>query len=224
MAAFIGEPIAGATLGAVVPPAGYWPRVRAICDRYGILLIVDEVMTGMGRTGRWLAIEDWGITPDVMCLGKGVSGGYLPLSVTAVRGDMVELYGRNRAISTAVTFSHQPSTAAAGVATLDYLEKHNLIAHAQQVGIAGNKLHEAFDTHLHVGDIRGRGLMWGLELGARKRRKQPFPPSMHLANRVFEQAFERGLIVYVMSGCADGVAGDHVMVSPPLVVTEGRDR
>lgn len=222
VAAFIGEPIAGATLGAVVPPDEYWPRIREICDRYGILLIVDEVMTGMGRTGRWFSIEDWGVTPDVICLGKGVAGGYLPLSVTAVRGDMVEaLWEKSGDFNHGGTFSHQPSTAAAGMATLDYLEKHDLIAQGRRIGgYLGKRLHEAFDTHPHVGDIRGRGLMWGLELVADRAGKQPFPPSMRLANGVFEQAFERGLIVYAMSGCADGVAGDHVMVSPPLVVTE----
>lgn len=224
VAAFIGEPIAGATLGAVVPPAEYWPRIREICDRYGILLIVDEVMTGMGRTGRWFAIEEWGIIPDVVCLGKGVAGGYLPLSVTAARGDMVEaLWEKSGDFNHGGTFSHQPPGAAAGVATLDYLEQHDLIARSHELGrYLGKRLHEAFDAHPHVGDIRGRGLMWGLELVADRAGKQPFPPSMHLANGVFEQAFERGVIVYAMSGCADGVAGDHVMVSPPLVVTEGQ--
>jgi adenosylmethionine-8-amino-7-oxononanoate aminotransferase len=224
VAAFIGEPIAGATLGAVVPPAEYWPMVREICDRYGILLIVDEVMTGMGRTGWWFSIEEWGITPDIMCLGKGVSGGYLPLSVTVVRGDRVEiLWEKSGDFNHGGTFSHQPSGAAAGVATLDYLERHDLVSRAHDLGeYLGNKLHKAFDSHPHVGDVRGRGLMWGLEFVMDRSGKQPFPPSTHLAGRIFEQAFEAGLIVYSMAGCADGVAGDHVMIAPPLVVTEAQ--
>jgi adenosylmethionine-8-amino-7-oxononanoate aminotransferase len=135
VAAFIAEPLAGATLGAVVPPPEYWPRVREICDQYGLLLIADEVMTGMGRTGHWFAIEQWDVTPDVICLGKGVSGGYLPLSVTAVRGDLVDLMLKEGGdFNHGGTFSHQPVAAAAGLAAVCYLEDHNLISHAQKVG------------------------------------------------------------------------------------------
>ncbi len=222
VAGFIAEPIAGATLGAVVPPAEYWPRVREICDRYGVLLIADEVMTGMGRTGRWFAMSQWDIVPDMITLGKGISGGYVPLSACAVRGDLVDfLWDTMGDFNHGGTFSHQPVAAAAGVATLRYLEMHDLVARAETMGdLVGNKLHAAFDSHPHVGDIRGQGLMWAIELVADRATKEPFPPKSKLAGRVFDRAFADGLIVYVMSGCADGVSGDHVMVSPPFVVNE----
>ncbi len=222
VAAFIAEPIAGATLGAVVPPDEYWPRIREICDRYGVLLIADEVMTGMGRTGRWFAIAQWGVVPDMITLGKGLSGGYVPLSATAVRGDLVDrVLEQLGDFNHGGTFSHQPVGAAAGIATLDYLTAHDLIARAETMGhLLGEKLRAAFADHPHVGDIRGQGLMWGLEFVADRASKQPFPPAAKFAERLFGHAFSAGLIVYAMGGCADGVAGDHVMVAPPFVVKE----
>jgi len=221
VAAFIAEPIAGATLGAVVPPNEYWPRIREICDKYGIFLIADEVMTGMGRTGRWFAIDEWGVSPDIMCLAKGVSGGYFPLSATAMRGDLVELvWEKYGDFNHGGTFSHQPVGAAAGVAAFKYLEAHDLINHANRIGIElGRKLHNAFDDHPFVGDVRGRGLMWAVEFVQDRATKQPYPPAMHLAARIFEKTFDTGLIVYATSGGADGSAGDQIMIAPPLVVT-----
>lgn len=222
VAAFIAEPVAGATLGAVVPPDEYWPAVREICDRYGVLLIADEVMTGMGRTGRWFAVSQWGAVPDMITLGKGLSGGYIALSALAARCDLVELVWEKLGdFNHGGTFSHQPVPAAAGVAVLDYMEARDLVARAESLGrLLGEKLHAAFGDHPHVGDIRGQGLMWGLELVADRASKQPFPAKAKLSARIFDAAFVDGLIVYVMSGCADGVAGDHVMVAPPLVVDE----
>ncbi len=220
VAAFIAEPVAGATLGAVVPPPEYWPRVRAICDRYGLLLIADEVMTGMGRTGHWFAVEQWNVVPDMVTLGKGLSGGYLPLSALAVRGDLVDrVFERLGDFNHGGTFSHQPVAAAAGVAAFDWLVKHGLVAHAEAMGrTLGEKLHAAFDHHSNVGEVRGQGLMWGIELVADRGTRQPFPAKAKLASRVTDEALARGLIVYAMSGCADGWAGDHVMVAPPLIV------
>ena len=222
VAAFIAEPIAGATLGAVVPPDDYWPRIREICDAYGVLLIVDEVMTGVGRTGRWFAIEQWGIRPDIMTLGKGVSGGYTPLSVTAMRGELVEqVWDRLGDFNHGGTFSHQPVASAAGNAALDYLESNDLVARSEAMGVLlGRKLHAAFDGHPHIGDIRGQGLMWTLEFVEDRESHEPFPPGMKLAAMLFDQAFDLGLIVYPGSGTVDGAAGDIVMVSPPFVVTE----
>lgn len=222
VAAFIAEPIGGATLGAVVPPDEYWPRIRDICDAYGVLLIADEVMTGMGRTGRWFAVEHWDISPDILCLGKGVSGGYLPLSITAARGDLVDLVWEKLGdFNHGGTHSHQPAGAAAGRATVQYLEDNDLVARSEGMGrLLGQKLHAEFDDHPHVGDVRGRGLMWAVEFVADRESKQPFPAREHLASRVFERAFGNGLIVYAMSGCVDGTAGDHVMIAPPFVVQE----
>lgn len=222
VAAFIAEPIGGATIGAVVPPDEYWPRVREICDKYDVLLISDEVMTGMGRVGRWFAIEEWGVTPDIITLAKGISGGYLPLSAMAARGDLVELvWSKLGDFNHGGTFSHQPVAAMAGLATLRYLEQHRLIERAREIGeVLGRKLHRAFDDHPHVGDVRGRGLMWAIELVADRRTNDPFPRSHRLYARVASKAFDDGLIVYAMGGCADGRLGDHVMISPPLVVQE----
>jgi adenosylmethionine-8-amino-7-oxononanoate aminotransferase len=222
VAAFIAEPIAGATLGAVVPPDNYWTAVREVCDHFGVLLIVDEVMTGMGRTGKWFGVEHWNIHSDIMCMGKGISGGYLPLSVTAARGDLVDvLLAKTGDFNHGGTFSHQPVALAAGLAALQYLEDHDLINHAAQIGdYLGRRLHETFGNHPHVGDIRGRGLMWALEFVKDRATKQPFPTKRHIASEIFEKGFADGLIVYSMSGCVDGTAGDHVMISPPLVVTE----
>ncbi|MBS1253677.1 MAG: Putrescine--pyruvate aminotransferase [Anaerolineales bacterium] len=222
VAAFIAEPISGATLGAVVPPGEYWPRIREICDKYGVLLIADEVMTGMGRTGAWFAVEHWGISPDILCLGKGVSGGYQPLSITAARGDLVDLVWEKLGdFNHGGTYSHQPVAAAAGLATVQYLEDRDLIARSKQMGeLLSQKLHTEFDDHPHVGDVRGRGLMRAIELVADRESKGPFPASQYLASRVFDKAFANGLIVYAMSGCVDGIAGDHVMVAPPFVAEE----
>jgi hypothetical protein len=222
VSAFIAEPISGATLGAVIPPAEYWPIVRDICDRYGILLIADEVMTGMGRTGRWFAVQEWDVIPDMVTLGKGVSGGYLPLSALAAPGDLVDQVNERLGdFNHGGTFSHHAVSAAAGLATLDTIEARDLVEHSARLGrLLGEKLHAALDGHPHVGDIRGRGLMWGIELVASRADKQPFPPGRKIAAKLADHAFAQGMIVYAMSGCVDGWAGDHVMVAPPLIVTE----
>ena len=224
VAAFIAEPIAGATLGAVVPPPDYFARIREICDRHGVLLIADEVMTGMGRTGNWFAMEQWNIQPDILCLGKGLASGYVALSGIAARGDLVELmWEKTGDFNHGGTFSHHPVAAAVGLATIEYIERHDLIARVQKMGVQlGAMLHATFDDHPHVGDVRGQGLLWAIELVAERAHKQPFPPEMHLATRVFERAFADGLIVYAMSGCADGIAGDHIMIAPSFVVEENQ--
>jgi adenosylmethionine-8-amino-7-oxononanoate aminotransferase len=221
VAAFLGESVSGATLGAVVPPPAYWPRIRQICDAHGLLLIADEVMAGFGRTGRWFAIQQWGVVPDVMALGKGASGGYFPLSLTAVRGEWVEtLLANGGSFVHGGTFSHHAVGAAAGLATLGYLQQHDLVASAARQGERlGQGLRAALDDLPWVGDIRGVGLMWGVEFVADRASKAPFPARMHVAQRVADEAFARGLIVYPGSGCADGVAGDLVMLGPPFTVT-----
>jgi adenosylmethionine-8-amino-7-oxononanoate aminotransferase len=224
VSAFIAEPVSGATIGAVVPPPEYWPTVREICDLYGVLLIADEVMSGMGRTGRWFAIEHWKTIPDILCMGKGVSGGYAPLSVTAVRGDLVELlWGQTGDFNHGGTYSHQPVTAAAGLAALQYIKENDLITHAARVGERlGERLREELGEMSCVGDVRGLGMIWALEFVADRKGKTPFSKARGFAGRVFETAFKSGLIVYAMPGCADGESGDHVMVAPPLVVEESQ--
>lgn len=222
VAGFIAEPVSGATLGAVVPPPGYWPRIREICDHHGVLLIADEVMTGFGRTGRWFALDHWDVVPDLVAMSKGTAGGYAPLSVTAARGDLVDaIVDGSGSFVHGGTFSHHPVTTAAGLATLRYLQKHDLIAAAAQKGeVLEQKLRDQLGHLPMVGDIRGIGLMWGVELVADRQDKAPFPPQLHVAQRVADTAFERGLIVYSGSGCVDGTAGDHLTLAPPFVITD----
>jgi hypothetical protein len=225
VAAFIAEPISGASLGAVVPPPEYWPLVREICDRYGLLLIDDEVMTGFGRAGRWFAIETWRVTPDVITMAKGAAGGYWPLSITAVKGEHVEVIrqGGRGDFAHGGTFSHHAVGAAAGLATLRYLQKHDLIAASAAKGERLKaKLQAALGDHPHVGDIRGQGLMLGLEFVADRAAKEPFPAAVRLACRLGDTAFERGLIIYPGQGTADGVNGDHTLIAPPFIITDGQ--
>jgi len=223
VAAFIAESVSGATLGAVAPPKEYWPRVREICDEYGLLLIADEVMAGFGRTGQWFAIQHWGVEPDLIAMGKGTTGGYFPLSVTAVRREWADaIVNGSGDFVHGGTFSHHVVGAAAGLATLRYMQDHDLVAAAAQKGPAlGKKLRAALGDLPCVGDVRGIGLMWGVEFVADRGSKAPFPPEVHFGRRVADAAFEQGLIVYPSSGCADGVAGDLVTLGPPLIVTEG---
>jgi len=222
VAAFIAEPISGASLGAVVPPPEYWPLIREICDRYGLLLIDDEVMTGFGRAGYWFAIEAWGVTPDVMTMAKGAAGGYWPLSITAVKGEHVEIIRHGRGdFAHGGTFSHHAVGAAAGLATLRTIQKHDLVAASAAKGERLKaKLQAALGDHPHVGDIRGQGLMLGLEFVADRATKEPFPAKARLARRLGDAAFERGLILYPGQGTVDGVRGDQVMVAPPYVVSD----
>ncbi len=224
VAAFIAEPISGASLGAAVPPPEYWPLVQEICDRYGLLLIADEVMTGFGRTGRWFAMQHWDVMPDVMVMAKGASGGYFPLSITAVRGEWVEVIRKGHGdFVHGGTFSHHAVGAAAGLAALRYLQENDLVSVSKVKGeMLGKKLRAALGDLPCVGDVRGLGLMWAVEFVADRATKAPFPPAARFARRVADAAFDKGLIVYPCTGCADGVAGDLVMVAPPFIITEAQ--
>lgn len=222
VAAFIAEPVGGATLGAIVPPDGYWPLVRAICDRYGPLLIADEVLTGFGRTGAWFAIEHAGVQPDVMTMAKGAAGGYFPLSIVAVRGADVETIRQAHGdFNHGGTFSHHAVGAAAALATLDYLEGHDLVQRAASVGeFLGKSLTDSLIDLPVVGDIRGLGLLWAVEFVADKASKEPFPAEAHFGVRVTARCREMGVLLYPGSGGVDGRRGDHITVAPPYIVTE----
>jgi hypothetical protein len=222
ISAFIAEPISGASLAAAIPPPEYWPLIREICNHYGLLLIADEVMTGFGRTGDWFAITAWNIEPDVITMAKGAGGGYFPLSITAVKtADVQTIRAGHGDFVHGGTFSHHPIGAAVGLAVLRYLQEHKLIEAARTQGEKlGYKLCAAFGDHPHVGDIRGQGLMWGLEFVADRASKAPFPAERGLAKKLGDAAFERGLIVYPSSGNVDGLAGDQVMIAPPFIVTD----
>jgi adenosylmethionine-8-amino-7-oxononanoate aminotransferase len=220
VAAFIAEPISGASLGAVEPPDDYWRRIRRICDTYGVLLIADEVLVGMGRTGRWWGLDHWDVVPDILITSKGAAGGYFPLGLLAAGGADVELLRQELGdFNHGGTFSHHPVGAAAGLATLRILQRENLVANAAAMGrLLSMRLYECLGEHPHVGDIRGRGLFCGIELVHDRQSTQPFPAKDHVAWRIYERAFDEGLIVYYSQGCADGVNGDVIMLGPPLII------
>lgn len=222
VAAFLAEPVGGATLGGVVPLEGYWPLIREICDRYGVLLIADEVLTGYGRTGTWFAVEQCGVRPDALTMGKGVAGGYFPLSVLAVKGADVEtIRAAHGDFNHGGTFSHHAVGAAAALATMDFLEAHDLISRVTPIGAhLGRKLREMQQQLPCVGDVRGIGLMWGVEFVANRETKEPYPSGLHFADRVCAECMAMGVLLYPGHGGADGARGDHLMVAPPFIVTE----
>jgi adenosylmethionine-8-amino-7-oxononanoate aminotransferase len=222
VAGFIAEPISGSSRGAAAPPPGYWPRIREICDRYGVLLIVDEVLTGMGRTGRWWGIDHWEVTPDILVTSKGIAGGYLPFGAVVAHHGHVEEISRNLGdFNHGGTFSHHPVGAAAALATLRIMQRERLVENAATMGaVLGQQLRAALGAHRYVGDIRGCGLFWALEFVQDRETKEPFPAKLGLAWKVRERAFEKGLVAYWSQGCADGKNGDLVIVGPPLIITE----
>jgi adenosylmethionine-8-amino-7-oxononanoate aminotransferase len=224
VAAFIAEPFSGASLGATQPPDDYWPRIRAICDRYGVLLISDEVLVGLGRTGKMWALEHWNTVPDILVTSKGTAGGYFPLGFIAAKGADVEQIRLSLGdFNHGGTFSHHAVGAAAGLATLHIIQREKLVENSATMGeIMGNQLRAALADHPHVGDIRGRGLFWGLELVQDRATKQPYPKKQGMVLKVRDRAFEMGLVVYHSVGCADGVNGDVVMLGPPLIVDEAQ--
>jgi adenosylmethionine-8-amino-7-oxononanoate aminotransferase len=222
VAAFIAEPISGASLGAVVPPSSYWPSIRQICNHYGVLLIADEVMTGFGRTGTWWGLNHWQVTPDIMVSSKGAAGGYFPLGFIAAAGDDVELLASKLGdFSHGGTFSHHAVGGAAGLETLRIIEREGLVDNAARMGaLLGAQLQMTLGHHPMVGDIRGRGLLWAVEIVQDKRTKVPFLSKHHVAQGIAKKAFEIGLIVYTSQGCADGVNGDLILLGPPLIIEE----
>jgi len=224
IAAFIAEPISGASLGASIPPTDYWPRIRQICDRYGILLIADEVLVGFGRTGRWWGMDHWQIIPDILVTSKGAAGGYFPLGFIAARGSDVENIQQILGdFNHGGTFSHHAVGAVSGLATLNIIKEEELVKNSARMGVLlGAQLASTLGDHPHIGDIRGRGLFWGLEFVRDKHSKEPFPASMNLAWKIWQRAFDNGLIVYFSHGCADGFSGDIIMVGPPLIIDEAQ--
>jgi len=224
-AAFIFEPVSGATLGAVVPPPGYPQSVSEICHRKEILLIADEVMTGMGRTGRNFAIEHWQVAPDIVVTAKGLSSGYAPLGAVLVSKKVADaIADGSGAFVHGFTYNAHPISLAAGRAVLLFLRAQKLIqaADVEQKGSPAAALKTALESLRNaksVGDVRGIGLLWAVEFVADKTTKQPFPAELNFAGRVAQAAIKRGLLVYPMQGCVDGVAGDHLLIAPPAIIT-----
>lgn len=220
--AFVAEPVVGATLGAVPPVEGYYRAVREVCDRHGILLILDEVMCGMGRTGTLFACEQDGIAPDICAIAKGLGAGYQPIGAmmcTAVIHDTIA--EGSGFFQHGHTYLGHPTACAAAGAVLDRLLNDGVAARVAPLGAALQaRLIERFGQHPHVGDIRGRGLFQGIELVEDRETKAPFDPGRKLHAKIKAAAFEAGLICYPMGGTVDGQRGDHVLLAPPFILTE----
>jgi adenosylmethionine-8-amino-7-oxononanoate aminotransferase len=220
--AFCAETVVGATGGAIPPTPGYFAGVRALCDRYGILLLVDEVMCGMGRCGTMYAIEQEGVAPDIVTIAKGLGAGYQPIGAVLAQGGLVDqLRQRSGAFQHGHTYIGHPVAAAAALAVQKVIERDDLLA---QVRMRGESLRrmliDAFGAHQHVGDIRGRGLFMALELVRERATKEPFAPERKLHAAIKAQAMERGLMVYPMGGTIDGQSGDHILLAPPFIASE----
>jgi len=220
--AFVAETIGGATAGVLTPVPGYFKAVREVCDRHGVLLILDEVMCGMGRSGSLHACEQEGVVPDIMAVAKGLGGGYQPIGAVLVQQKLVQAMSSGSGFfQHGHTYLGHAVACAAALAVQQVIERDGLLA---QVRTRGDELqtmlHAAFDTHPHVGDIRGRGLFWGVELVQDRSKKQPFDPGKRLHARIKKEAFARGLMVYPMGGTVDGWYGDHVLLAPPFIASK----
>jgi adenosylmethionine-8-amino-7-oxononanoate aminotransferase len=221
IAALIVEPVGGSSTGASVPAQDYWRRVRSICNRYDVLLVADEVLTGAGRTGSWSALEPYDVVPDIMILGKGISGGYAALSAVVAPRRLVDvLAAGSGSFLHAQTFSHHATACAAGIATLDYLKRHQLVERCAATGpLLQKRLRELLPLP-GVGDVRGRGLLAGVEFVEDKTARRPFPASLHLADVFAATALDLGLTVWPNAGhLADGT-GDLAMLAPPFIIEE----
>ena len=225
VAAFIFEPVSGATLGAAVPPAGYLQSVSELCRRHGVLLISDEVMTGMGRTGRNFAVDQWDVKPDILVAAKGLSSGYAPLGAVIASKKVVDAIANGSgAFLHGFTYNAHPISLAAGRAVLHRLIAQELVnaADFDQPDTAGFHLKRGLETLQDldaVGDVRGIGLLWGIEFVSEKKTKGPFQPEHNFAGKVGAAALKRGLLVYPMQGCVDGTAGDHILLAPPAIIS-----
>jgi adenosylmethionine-8-amino-7-oxononanoate aminotransferase len=214
VAAFIAEPVQGAG-GVIVPPAGYWPRVREICDKYGVLLIADEVVTGFGRTGRMFGTRLWGVNADLWCLAKGISSGYVPLGATAIGAKVAAVFDADTsgaaAVSHGYTYSAHPVAAAAALATLDVLEREDIPGNAARVGAHLQQRLAAFERFSFVGNVRGVGLMACVEMVSDKTARTAFTRASDVPARVAREAYKRGAMVRI--------SGPNMILSPPLVIT-----
>lgn len=220
--AFVAETVVGATAGALTPVADYLRRIRAICDRHGVLLILDEVMCGMGRTGTLHACEQDGVSPDLLAIAKGLGGGYQPIGAVLLSRRIFDAFAQGSGLfQHGHTYLAHPMACAAALAVQQVIERDDLLANVRRQGayLAAALRHRLGD-HPQVGDIRGRGLFMGVEFVADRATKEPFAPSLKLHARIKREAMARGLMVYPMGGTLDGVRGDHLLVAPPFIVTE----
>ncbi|MFO1091628.1 MAG: aspartate aminotransferase family protein [Hyphomicrobiales bacterium] len=221
--AFIAETVSGATLGAVEATPGYFRRIREICDRHGVLMILDEVMSGMGRCGTLFACVHEGVVPDIITIGKGLAGGYQPVSAMLVREELArEIEAGSGAIDHGHTFVGHPVGCATGLAVQRIIAEQGLVGRASTIGTTLKKeLTQRLGQHPAVGDIRGRGAFIAVELVADRETKRPFPRTAKLYETLKQTGLDLGLIFYPMPGCADGVNGDHVLLAPPYTISDG---
>jgi adenosylmethionine-8-amino-7-oxononanoate aminotransferase len=222
VAAFLAEPIAGATLGAVVPPDDYWPAIAEVCARHGVLLIADEVMTGFGRTGRWFAVDHWGVRPDLLVAAKGATSGYWPFGFAAASGRVYDaVTAPGKGFVHGFTHSHSVMGATVANEVLRLLKDERLVEASAEKGVRlMTLLKGALEEHPSVGEIRGRGLMVGVEFVADRASRQPFPREAGVAEAVLSAARDRGVLAYWGTGNADGVDGDTILLGPPFVITD----
>ena len=221
VAAFIFEPVVGATLGAAVPPDGYAQRIAEICRNRGILLIADEIMSGMGRTGKPFAMQHWNVEPDIILVGKGIASGYAPLGAVLVAPRVAAAFERGSgAFQHGFTYQAHPVATAAGNAVLDYIESHQLF---DRVAPAGETLRAelaALESHPNIGEIRGLGLLLGIEFVKNKSTREPFPKDQNIAERIRQAALNESVLTYPTQGCVDGTNGDHILLAPPFIVSQ----
>jgi adenosylmethionine-8-amino-7-oxononanoate aminotransferase len=221
VAAFIAEPVIGATAGCVPPPDGYFRAVREICNRYGALLILDEVMCGMGRTGTLHAWQQEGIAPDIQAIAKGLGGGYQPIGAMLASADIIDTIRQGSgAFQHGHTYLAHPLACAAALEVQRIIAEDKLLERVRDLGNhLERRLIERFGNHRHVGDIRGRGLFQAIELVTDRASREPFDPGLRLHQRIKAAAFENGLACYPAGGTVDGRSGDHVLLAPPYVAT-----
>ena len=221
VAAFVAEPIVGATLAAAVPPDDYWPRIAEVCRRHGVLLIADEVMTGFGRTGRWFGLDHWGARADILVAAKGATSGYWPFGFVAASGAIHDTVTGHGGFVHGFTYSHAPAGAAVAREVLRIIDEEDLV---QASRVKGDRLRTMLAERLaandHVGEVRGRGLLVGLELVADHSTRRPFPRAARLTEAIVRGAREAGVLVYSGTGHANGVDGDTILLGPPFVITQ----
>lgn len=220
--AFVAEPVVGATSGAVAAVPGYFRRIREVCDRHGVLLIADEVMCGMGRTGTLYAVEQEGITPDLITIAKGLGGGYQPIGAVMAQERIVQAMQQGSGFfQHGHTYLGHATACAASLAVQQVIKRDNLLARVRAQGDGlRQRLQQALGEHPHVGDIRGRGLFMGVELVQDRASKATFDPALSLHARIKREVMARGLMVYPMGGTIDGRQGDHVLLAPPFIITD----
>ncbi len=221
VAAFLFEPVVGATLGAASAVEGYTARIAEICRKHGILLIADEVMCGMGRTGKAFACEHWGLEPDIILTGKGIASGYAPLGAVLVAGPVAEAYEKGTgAFMHGFTYQSHPVSTAAGNAVFDYLEAHKLFERVMPAGETLRKALAAIESHPNVGQVRGLGLLQAVEFVKDKTTREPFDKEAGIAEKIRHAALEKNVLTYPTQGCVDGLRGDHILLAPPFIITE----